>query len=420
MKKTIFTIIAIFLISAVVYSAATEVAPVYMKTPIANIAGTRTEVASERAADSTRNARLADTLSDHTTELDLKATSAALQLVRVADSTKLQRLADTLSDHTTELDLKATSAALQLVRVADSTKLQRLADTLTDHTTELDLKATSAALQLVRVADSTKLQRLADTLSDHTTELDLKATSAALQLVRVADSTKLQRLADTLSDHTTELDLKVTSAALQLVRVADSTKLQRLADTLSDHTTELDLKATAAAVAALPTTTTMSNIAAQITTVDAIVDTLLAGNVHLFSKTGVAQTASSDDSIAICVVNNGAVEIICIYLEVTTQYTSATDSVHFIIDYPGGYTAWLDAGEEYNAAAVGTRFSVASVTAGTATTKTLVGVPFALPDLKMNLSSGTAITLRDKGTSTDGRAKVIIKYRPLELGARLD
>lgn len=166
--------------------------------------------------------------------------------------------------------------------------------------------------------------------------------------------------------------------------------------------------------------TQLATITTNLAVVDAIVDTILASNSIVFTKTGIAQTVGANDSIAVFTVTTGAVEIEYLYLEVTTEYAGATDSVRFIVDYPGGYTARLDCGEELNAAAVGTRFAVAAVAAGTATTKTLIGVPVATPTLKMILQSGTAITLLDAGTGTTGRAKVICKYRPIEAGARLN
>jgi hypothetical protein len=427
-----------------------------------------TSQASQRAADSTRAARLADTLSDHTTQLDLKATAAAVVI--------LQATADECS---TEANNAAASAALAYAR-ADSGVGYAISmlDTATNLQNNLAIvQATadvcSAATDAVE-GNIAILQATADVCSSATDALEgnlaiVQTTAnacstavsttlpATIQAVREADSTSLARLADTLGAHTTTMDVisgyandaKTSSAtAVSDLATADSLfGVKRAADSTAfaanvtavaalpttTHITNVQsdmssfraadsarVVANTTAIGLLPSTTVTTNIANQITAVDAIVDTILAAHEFVFRKTAIAQTVTSTDSIAICTVNNGCVEIEAIYLEVTTEYEAVTDSVRFIIDYPGGYTTRLDCGEVLNAAAVGTKFMVAAVAAGTATTKTLVGVPFALTNLKMNLSTGTAITLLDVGTGTQGRAKVLIKYRPIDAGARLD
>lgn len=239
-------------------------------------------------------------------------------------------------------------------------------------------------------------------------------TRAALD--RAADSTRAKTIRDTLATIKSDAADAKASSAVAVSNTARDTVLGiswRTADSTQ-------LASNATAIAALPTTTHISNLALQVTTVDAIVDTILNGNVHLFTKASISQTATTTDSLAVFTVNGGGVEILSMYVQVTTQFEAVTDSVYFLIDYPAGYTARLDCGDEYNAAAVGTKFAVASETAGTATTKTLAGVPYKIPQLNLFLDSTSAMKLIDEGAGTGGVMKVVVKYRSLEAGARLD
>jgi hypothetical protein len=350
MKKFITFIIALMVIGSSAFAQNSSIPPNWAAGTVTNVSTIITDVASQRAADSTRSKAISDTLLAVYTDADNAAASSAVAVADIARDTLLSHeLIDSL--------------------LAANVKLESALDSIAEIWTDADNAAASSAVAVAGI--------------DRDTTLAIAAYASILDTATNIQ-TNLLKAQDTLN-------------AIHTTAVRDSVLI--LANTT--------------AIGLLPSTTVTTNIAAQITAVDAIVDTSALRNWVVVTQ-GTATALPEGTTDTVCTVT-GLVEIYYFGCEITTaqgtQYMkfkylagdlSISDSTADITGEQPGYILFLTG----TFANPPTPLAVA--------TEAVAGSPSAFRVRDCAIVIGQALA-----TASDVRIKHTVCYRPLKQGSKI-
>jgi hypothetical protein len=322
--------------------------------------------------------------------------------VRAADSTRAARLADTLSDHTTQLDLKATAAAVVI--------LQATAD---ECSTESNNAAASAAVAVAGIDRDTTLAIAAyasilDTATNVQTNL-LKAqdTLNAIHTVAVRDSVLI--LANTTAIGLLPSTTVTTNIANQITKAQDTLN--------AIHTTAVRdsvlILANTTAIGLLPTTTHISNVAAQITAVDAIVDTSALRNWVVVTQ-GTATALPEGTTDTVCTVT-GLVEIAYFGTEITTA--QGTQTMKFA--YWAGDLSISDSTADITGLQPGYIWYLTGTFANPPTAVTVATEAVEADPSPFRVRDCVIVIGQQLAVASDIRIKHTVCYRPLKQGSKI-